>query len=146
MAVRRRVEEEWQDDEGLDPGVEHAVVEERVGLSPAMRIRNLLMSLVGAAVTVVVALLGVRVLMLLVDANSNSSFASLIYDLTDPLVAPFDGIAADRTAGGGVVEVSTLVAMGAYVVGAVLAILVLGAMFSWTDGQERTVAERRVRE
>lgn len=146
MAVRRRIEEEWDEDGSAGEDVEHSVVEERVGLSPAMRLRNLLMSLVSAALAVVLVLLGIRVLLLLFDANANNSFAELIYDLTGPLVAPFDGIASNRPTGDGVLEVSTLVAMGAYLAGAVLAILVLGALFSWSEGEERATTERRIRE
>ncbi len=145
MAVRRRVEEEWDEEYPAGGEVEHTVIEERFGLSAAMRMRNLLMSLVGAALAVVLVLLGTRVLLLLFDANMNNSFADLIFNLTAPLVAPFESIANDRAVGDGLFEVSTIVAMGAYLAGAVLALFVLGAVFSWSEGEERTTAERRAR-
>lgn len=59
-------------------------------------------------------LLGLRFLLKLMAANPNSGFAVLIYGITKPFVAPFALLVGTPTAGGVILEVTTLIAMAIY--------------------------------
>lgn len=59
-------------------------------------------------------LLGMRVLLRAFNANPDSGFVGFIYDVSWPFARPFANVFSDRSWGDGVVEVSTLVAMGVY--------------------------------
>lgn len=59
-------------------------------------------------------LIALRVALRLLAANPNSAFASLIYGITGPLVAPFRGLFRDPNMGGAVLEFSSLVAIVVY--------------------------------
>jgi len=61
-------------------------------------------------------LLGLRLLLRLINADSTSSFASFIYNLSAPFVAPFNGIFNNDQVLNqvGVIELSTILAMGIY--------------------------------
>jgi hypothetical protein len=63
---------------------------------------------------VIEALLALRFAFAAFGANPNSGFVDFIYDVSWPLVRPFDGAFGDRTWDEGVVEVSTLLAMGVW--------------------------------
>ena len=60
------------------------------------------------------ALLGMRFLFKLIGANPENAFASLLYAVTDVLLAPFANLAGSPSANGLVVEFSTLLAMLIY--------------------------------
>jgi uncharacterized protein YggT (Ycf19 family) len=60
------------------------------------------------------ALLALRILLKLMAANPSSPFAAFLYTVTDIFVAPFVGLTATPTAGGMVLELSTLIAMMVY--------------------------------
>ena len=60
------------------------------------------------------ALLGMRFLFKLIGANPENAFASLLYAVTDVLLAPFANLASAPSANGLVVEFSTLLAMLIY--------------------------------
>lgn len=60
------------------------------------------------------ALLGLRFLFKLVGANPENAFASLLYAVTDLLLAPFASLAGAPSANGMVLELSTLLAMLIY--------------------------------
>jgi len=65
------------------------------------------------------ALLGLRFVFKLIAVNPNNPFASLLYSITDLLLTPFASLASAPSAGGMVLELSTLLAMLIY------------AMFGW---------------
>ncbi len=67
-----------------------------------------------AVLTALEGLLGIRFLLLLFGANPNSGFVDFIKDVSWPFVRPFTNVFNNRTWNDGVVEVSTLVAMGFY--------------------------------
>ena len=73
---------------------------------------------------VVEAIIGLRVLFRAVAAV-DTGFVSFIYAVSDPLVAPFRGIVADYVRRGNVVETGSLIAMGVYVIAAVLVVRLL---------------------
>jgi uncharacterized protein YggT (Ycf19 family) len=64
--------------------------------------------------TVLDVLLGFRLLLKLFAANPNSPFARLIYSASDYLVYPFQNLVANPSIGGGVFEITTLIAMLVY--------------------------------
>jgi uncharacterized protein YggT (Ycf19 family) len=60
------------------------------------------------------ALIGLRVLLKLLAANGDSGVVSLIYTVTAPFVAPFQGIFPTPQGNGSVLELSSLVALVVY--------------------------------
>ncbi|HEY9122017.1 MAG TPA: YggT family protein [Brevefilum sp.] len=60
------------------------------------------------------AMLGLRFLFKLIAVNPNNPFASLLYSVTDLLLTPFASLAGAPSAGGMVLELSTLLAMLIY--------------------------------
>lgn len=64
--------------------------------------------------TALEGLLGIRFLLRAFGANPSSGFVGFINDVSWPFVRPFSNIFSNRSWDQGVVEVSTLVAMGVY--------------------------------
>lgn len=58
--------------------------------------------------------IAIRFVMKLLAANSSSGFVSFMYNLSEPLVAPFRGIFGTPAAGGSVLEPASLVAIVIY--------------------------------
>lgn len=71
------------------------------------------------------ALIG-RLVFALTGANAANGFVNFIYDVTGPLVSPFEGIASEQTSGNGVFEPETLIAMSVFGVAALLIVAFLG--------------------
>lgn len=63
---------------------------------------------------VINGLLAIRFLLRLLSANPAAGFTNFIYTVTAPLVRPFVGVIRSTTAGTGVIEWSTLLAMIIY--------------------------------
>lgn len=59
-------------------------------------------------------ILAIRFVMKLLAANTSSGFVSFMYNLSEPLVAPFRGIFGAPAAGGSVLEPASLVAIVIY--------------------------------
>jgi YggT family protein len=59
-------------------------------------------------------LLGLRFVLKLIGANPDSGFTVFIYGITGLFVAPFEAIVGTPTAGGSVLEVTTLIAIAVY--------------------------------
>jgi len=59
-------------------------------------------------------LLGLRFVLKLIAANPDSGFAAFIYGITGPFIAPFALLVGTPTAGGIILEVTTLIAMAVY--------------------------------
>jgi hypothetical protein len=64
--------------------------------------------------TAIEGLLGMRFLLHAFGANTSSGFVGFIYDVSWPFARPFANVFSNRSWDQGVVEVSTLVAMGFY--------------------------------
>lgn len=62
------------------------------------------------------ALLALRILLKLIGANADSPFAALLYSFTQIFLFPFEGLMGTPTAGGMVLEISTVIAMLVYAV------------------------------
>ena len=69
---------------------------------------------VGLLFGVVIALIGIRFVLLLLGANPDAGFTSFIYGVTGPLVAPFEGMFGAPDTGTGVVDPASLVAIVVY--------------------------------
>jgi YggT family protein len=79
------------------------------------RLRSALVTqIIGAILSVLEILLGLRFILKLIAANPNSGFAVFIYGITKPFVAPFTGLVGTPTSGGTIFEVTTLIAMAVY--------------------------------
>jgi YggT family protein len=81
--------------------------EQRVATFKATQLIWLLLGLLEAALVL-------RVIFKLVGVNPANSFATLLYNVTDFFLAPFASLARSPTAGGSVLEVSTVIAMIVY--------------------------------
>lgn len=79
---------------------------------------------------VIESLIAIRAVLRLLGANAANSFASLIYGVTNPLVAPFRGIFTDPVLGTSVLELSSLVAIVVY---ALLAYALVRLLYLFSD-------------
>jgi hypothetical protein len=70
--------------------------------------------LVWLGVVILEALLGLRFILKLIAANPDSPIAVFLYGFTNLFLAPFAGLVGTPSAGGAVLEVSTLIAMAVY--------------------------------
>ena len=75
------------------------------------KITNLVWSLVGF----VIALIGIRALLRLINADETNPFVSLVYDWSIFFVRPFLGIIQDPRSNGAVLELNALIAILIYV-------------------------------
>jgi hypothetical protein len=78
------------------------------------------------------ALLGFRFAFLLAGANPTNGFVDFIYDSSNWLVDPFEGIAATSAVDGGVFDPATLIAMAVVMVVAALVVLALSALTAYS--------------
>lgn len=79
--------------------------------SPAARIGQVIYVILG----IIIALIVIRVILKALAANPGAGFTSFVYGITNPLVAPFQGIFATPTAStGSVFEFSSVVAIVVY--------------------------------
>src|SRR5437867_11140812 len=82
----------------------------------------------GSSLAVVEVILGFRLGFLLAGANPSNGFVDFIYDISDPLAEPFQGIVSNRGVDGGTFEPPSFIAMLVYLVaGARLIALIFGA-------------------
>jgi uncharacterized protein YggT (Ycf19 family) len=71
-------------------------------------------SIVYYLLDVLEVVLGFRLLLKLLGANAANGFTNLIYNITEPLVAPFRGILPSTTPSGVVIEWASIIAMLVY--------------------------------
>jgi uncharacterized protein YggT (Ycf19 family) len=94
-----------------EPQARRTDVVETEGASPAFSLAWIIYVLLGA----VEALIAIRVVLKALAANTGVPFTDFVYQVTNPLVWPFQGIFATRVAGNGsVFEFSSLVAIAVY--------------------------------
>ena len=97
-------------------------------VSPAFGIAWVVYVVLGIGVGLII----IRVLLKALAANTGADFTRFIYGITDPLVAPFQGIFATRQAGtGSVFEFSSVVAIVVY------------ALVAWAIVRLAALASRR---
>jgi len=116
------------------------------GASIARRLMGTLALFAGIGIAVVETLLGFRLAFLLSEANATNGFVDFIYDVTKPLVEPFQGIIANDTLNnGGLLEPATGIAMVVYLLVAALVIAVILAAASGMGPDRNTVVTSRSR-
>lgn len=87
---------------------------------------------------IVIGLIGFRFIFKLIAANAANPFVSLIYGITDALIAPFVGIIPVPAAQGSVFSVPSLIAMVVYLLVAAVLVALIRVLFS-DDGSRHTV-------
>jgi YggT family protein len=158
MAIRRETEEVEDDHGRRSTAVEErdvrtraddeAVAEDEVVSSspgPGNMVRGwirVLAALLGVALAAVETAIGFRLAFLLGNANASNGFVDFIYDVTDPLVEPFQGIIANEAVDGGIFEPASVIAMVVYLVGAALLIAAILVLTSGPSAGERVVTSR----
>ncbi|HSM55520.1 MAG TPA: YggT family protein [Candidatus Sulfomarinibacteraceae bacterium] len=70
--------------------------------------------LIWLAFGLVEALIAMRIVLKLIGANSANLFAAFIYDASYIFLFPFEGLVGTPTAGGAVLELSSIIAMIVY--------------------------------
>ena len=73
-------------------------------------------SVINFIVGIITLLLGLRFILLLFGANAANGFVNFVYGLTEPLVAPFQGIFGPLSAEGFFVDWASIIAIIVYVV------------------------------
>jgi YggT family protein len=86
-------------------------------------------ALIGFLFTVLEGLIGLRVVLKFIDANSQNAFASFIYKLTALFVAPFAGLVGNPAVGGNVLEITSIVALIVYALLAAVLIRLVWLVF-----------------
>jgi Fe2+ transport system protein B len=102
--------------------------------------------LVWLIVAAIVILLAFRFVLMLLAANPANAFASIIYNVTNVLVAPFMTLLPTPAfEGGSIVDVASLVAMVVYPLVAWLFLTLFRILFDDTSGFRRVKTVRRER-
>jgi uncharacterized protein YggT (Ycf19 family) len=99
-------------------------------------------ALIGFVFTLIEGLIGLRVVLKLIDANSQNAFASAIYKLTALFVAPFASLVGNPTLGGNVLEITSLVALIVYALVAAILIRLVWLLFYHPSARTVTTYER----
>jgi uncharacterized protein YggT (Ycf19 family) len=86
------------------------VVDPNAPISPADRTVRIVYLVFG----VIEAVIAIRVILKLLAANPDAGFTSLVYNLTQPFVALFQGVFPDASGRGSILEVSSLLAILVY--------------------------------
>lgn len=115
MAVLRPGSTHVEEHQVIDqPVAEHTTqVVEDVGAERAL-MAGRLVGLIWLIAAVLEILFGMRFILKLFAANPQNEFAAFIYNVTQPFLQPFQGITSTPTLNGMVVEISTLIALLAY--------------------------------
>lgn len=140
MAEERKINEQVIEDGSFVQRRRVTEVAPPTGQVVLARIRQLIWLLTG----ILVAMLGFRFLLALLNSGRGSTFADIVYGFTDPFVTPFVGIAGNPTFGqGSIVDVASLFAMVVYPLIAWVVIRLLYILFKAPSGmREVTTYER----
>src|SRR4029450_13306638 len=98
------------------------------GWSIARSLMSFLAAFIGIALALIQVILGFRLGFLLANANPSNGFVDFIYDISDPLTDPFQGIVSNRSVDGGVFEPASVIAMLVYLVAGALVVALVLAM------------------
>lgn len=116
-----------------------------------MRLRFIAVNLLNFFLAIVEGFLGLRFLLKLFGANSSTGFVGWIYEMSDPLLAPFRGIFPTEVFENSfVIEFSTLFAMLMYAILGLLLVYLINAITAAAepdttdvDAEETTVVRRK---
>jgi len=100
---------------------------------------------IAMAAVVTETLLALRMGLLAGEANAGNGFVEFIYDVTGPLIQPFEGIMAVRTVdNGGIFEPATAFAMAVYLAAALLLIAAIwwGAVMAPVPHEEEDAVHK----
>jgi uncharacterized protein YggT (Ycf19 family) len=84
-------------------------------------------------------LLALRFTLAAFGANPTSGFVDFIYDVSYPFVRPFENAFANRTWDEGIVEISTILAMGVWFLAFALVAMLFNAILPNVGGSETRV-------
>jgi len=99
-------------------------------------------ALIGFFFTALEGLIGLRVVLKLIDANSKNAFASFTYNITALFVAPFNSLIVNPSIGGNVLELTSLVALIVYAMIAAVLIRLIWVLFYHPSAKTVTTYER----
>jgi uncharacterized protein YggT (Ycf19 family) len=142
MATEHREQVRIVRDEDIER--KERVVERRPSMQRVIlsRVSKLIWLIVG----IITILITFRFILFLLAANPANSFASFIYAVTNPLVAPFMSlVAAPEFGAGSVIDVASLFAIVVYSVIAWAVVRFLYILFADTSGTRRVKTLRRER-
>ncbi len=88
-------------------------------------------------------LLTFRFVLVAFGANRSSGFVDFIHDVSWPFVRPFDNVFRNRSWDQGIIEPSTLLAMGVYLVAFLLVALLVNALLPNFEEHDASVVDRR---
>jgi hypothetical protein len=94
-------------------------------------------ALIGFLFTVLEGLIGLRIVLKLMDANSQNAFASSVYNLTGLFLAPFNSLVGNPAMGGNVLEITSLVALIVYALIAAVLIRLVSLVFYNPSAEDR---------
>jgi hypothetical protein len=91
--------------------------------------------------------LGFRFVLLLIEANPATGFVNFVYDVTDVLVAPFNGIVeAPTLSSGGVIDIASLFAIVVYALAAWALVTLIVILFAGRTHSRRVTTVQSERE
>jgi YggT family protein len=139
VAVDRREETKVTEQPGYaatEQVTRDVAAERRLG---SVQITRIVMTILG----ILEIILGLRFVLKLIAANSDSGFAIFIYGITKPFIAPFELLVGTPTSGGTVLELTTLIAMAVYALFFWIVVRVIQVV---TDRPSARTVTRSVRE
>jgi uncharacterized protein YggT (Ycf19 family) len=140
--VPEPVEREEQVRQIDEPGYQR---QERIAVDYAAERRQSLYqvsSIIWLVFGVITGLIGLRFVLRLIAANPASPFANLIYRVTDLFLWPFSGLTATPSAGGMVLELSSLIAIAVYLLLAWVLVRLVWVLFDRPGARSVTRYER----
>jgi YggT family protein len=115
--------------------VEHDLIARHENLSK-------ISSLIWLAFGILIALIGIRFLLLLLAANPANPFANAVYAFTEPFLWPFAGLFTEPAFNGMVLEFSSLIAMIVYALLAWIIVRLVWLIFHRTPTRTVSYEER----
>ena len=110
-----------------------------------MSLRFIAVNLLNFFLAIVEGFLGLRFLLRLFGANANTGFVNWVYEMSEPLLAPFRGIFPVQVFENRyVIEFSTLFAMLIYAIFGLILVYLINALTAVADtGTEEKVVRRK---
>ena len=121
---------------------ESVMTDRRVGYLTSLPAR--VNAVLFAVLVAVEALIGLRFAMLAFGASRASGFVRFIYDVSWPFVRPFSNAFSNRTTDSGIIEVSSLLAIGVWLLLFILVTLIVNALLPHVEDRGASVRSERV--
>ncbi len=131
------------EDRAAAPVYEESVMtDRRVGYLDSLPVR--VNAVLLAVLAIVEGLIGLRFALLATGASATSGFVEFIYDVSWPLVRPFSNAFTNRTTDSGIIEVSSLLAIGVWLLVFLLVTLLINALLPRSDDRSASVRRERM--